>query len=133
MPSAPVNRVRRLKAATRENVITVRRSGKMRRLLTLAAQRATRMYIPAGVLAQVWRGGRGQQPLAALLSEPYVTVVPLDEPNAKAAGELCGRQGTADAVDASVALCARAIGSTVVTIDPGGLRQLDPRLAIEII
>jgi len=91
------------------------------------------MYVPAGVLAQVWRGGARQQPLAALLSEPFVEVVPLDEAAAKAAGELCGRQGTDDIVDASVALCARITWSTVITGDPDDLRRLHPRLSVFVV
>ena len=110
-----------------------RRSGRIRRLLALAGQRSVRTYVPAGVLAQVWRGGARQQPLAALLSEPFVEVVPLDEAAAKAAGELCGRQGTDDIVDASVALCARITWSTVITGDPDDLRRLDPRLSVEVV
>ena len=105
----------------------------MRRLLVRAAERRVRIYIPAGVLAQVWRGGTRQQPLAALLAENYVEVVPLDRPLARAVGELCGRSGTADVVDASVALCARLTSSVVISSDPEDLRKLDPRLAVETI
>jgi len=110
-----------------------RRSGRMRRLLTLAMQRGVSIYIPAGVLAQVWRGGPRQQPLAALLAEEHVDVVSLDQAAAKVVGELCGQQGTDDVVDASVALCARVTRSVVITSDPDDLRRLDPRLAIEVI
>jgi len=105
----------------------------MRRLLTLAMQRGVSIYIPAGVLAQVWRGGPRQQPLAALLAEEHVDVVSLDQAAAKVVGELCGQQGTDDVVDASVALCARVTRSVVITSDPDDLRRLDPRLAIEVI
>ena len=39
---------------------------------------------------------------------------------------LCGRSGTADVVDASVALLARRLRAVVVTSDPDDLRRLDP-------
>ncbi|MBA3908030.1 MAG: hypothetical protein H0X35_15330 [Pseudonocardiales bacterium] len=40
--------------------------------------------------------------------------------------------GTADVVDASVALLARRYGATVVTGDPDDIRRLDPTLAIVV-
>jgi hypothetical protein len=66
--------------------------------------------VPAGALAQVWRDGRRQARLAGLLRvrSGAPNVVVLDARTARAAGELCGRAGTADVVDASVVLCAGA-------------------------
>jgi len=49
---------------------------------------------------------------------------------ARAAGELCGRTGTADVIDASVLLCALARGDRIVTSDPGDLRRLDPAVPV---
>lgn len=75
-----------------------------------------------GVIAQVWRGGRDQQaPLARALVG--VDVVPLDDELGRRAGVLLGRAGTADAVDAAVALLA-ADDDRVVTSDPEDLRRL---------
>ena len=73
------------------------------------AERAT-LSIPAGVIGQVWRDGRKQARLARLLGSDSVEIVPLDDERARSAGQLCGRAGTADVIDASVALCARARG-----------------------
>lgn len=105
----------------------------MRALVETTERRGARIYIPAGVLAQVWRGAGRQQPIAALLAKPHVQVIALDQTVAKAAGELCGRHGTLDIVDASVAIWARQTRSVVITSDPADLRRLDPSLPIELI
>ena len=68
--------------------------------------------------------------LARTLHLPNVSVPALDEPNAKAAGILCGQRGTNDPIDASVVLNARRRHHTVITSDPADLRQLDPQLPI---
>jgi PIN domain-containing protein len=78
----------------------------------------------------VWRGAGRQQPVAALLAHRQVRVVSLDEAQAKAIGELCGRSAISDIVDASVVLCARLTESTVISSDPDDLRRLDPRLMV---
>src|SRR5262249_11720445 len=46
---------------------------------------------------------------------------------AREAGQLCGIRGTADVIDASVVLAARARGHRIVTSDPEDLERLDPR------
>ncbi len=86
--------------------------------------------VPAGVLAQAWRGSSRQAVLARFLRLPIVEVVPLDEPGARAAGVLCGRAGTHDVVDASVVLCARRRQHAVVTGDSADLARLDPGLRL---
>jgi hypothetical protein len=77
--------------------------------------------VPAGVLAQAWRGGP-QANLSRLLAG--CTVAPLDEPLARAAGTLCGKAGTSDVVDASVVVLAHLAGAAIVTGDPGDLHRL---------
>lgn len=77
--------------------------------------------IPAGVLAQVWRGGP-QANLSRLLTG--CTVSPLDEPLARAAGMLCGQAGTSDVVDACVVVLANVMRAAVVTGDAGDLDVL---------
>lgn len=79
------------------------------------------MNIPAGVLAQVWRGAE-QARLAQLINSCYV--VPLDEELAKAAGVLCGSTGTSDVVDASIVAVAAQRGDSVLTSDPRDIRKL---------
>lgn len=86
--------------------------------------------IPAGALAQAWRSGPRQARLARALHLANVVVPALDEPNAKAAGILCGRRGTHDPIDASVVLNARRRDQTVITSDPADLRHLDAHVRI---
>ena len=85
--------------------------------------------VPAGVLAQVWRGGP-QASLSRLLTG--CTVAPLDEPLARAGGALCGRAGSHDVVDASVVALARLLDAAVVTGDAGDLRHLADAIAYDI-
>jgi hypothetical protein len=77
--------------------------------------------VPAGVLAQVWRGGP-QASLSRLLAG--CTVAAMDEPLARAAGTLCGQAGTSDVVDASVVVLAHTMRAPVVTGDADDLRAL---------
>jgi hypothetical protein len=75
-----------------------------------------------GVVAQVWRGGRGRQaPLARLLAG--VQIVPIDSGLGRLAGMLLARSGQADAIDASVVCLARD-GDDILTSDTADLRPL---------
>lgn len=107
-----------------------RRGSALRDLLVLANRRGWSIRVPAGALGQVWRGGGRQAALSRFLQTPAVSVVPLDEESARAAGEICGRAGTSDLIDASVVLCAREHGHAAVTSDPGDLGRLDPSLPL---
>jgi hypothetical protein len=91
------------------------------------------VMVPAAALAQVWRGGPRQAPLARLLKLHGVEVADLDEEAAKTSGELCGHTGTHDVIDASVVVCARTQsgGGTVLTSDPHDIRRLDATLHVE--
>jgi hypothetical protein len=75
-----------------------------------------------GVVAQVWRGGRGRQVLVARLLAG-VEVAPIDDNLGRRAGMLLARAGRSDAVDASV-VCLAADGDDILTSDPGDLRLL---------
>ncbi len=99
-------------------------------LLDEAAAAGAALAVPAGVVAQAWRGSRRQARLARFLALAAVTVVPLDELQARAAGAVCGRSGTIDVVDASVVICARSRGHAVVTGDRDDLVALDATLRI---
>jgi predicted nucleic acid-binding protein len=88
------------------------------------------LAVPAGVVAQAWRSATRQTRLARFLRLATVTVVPLDEPEARAAGALCGHVGTTDVVDASVVICARDRDHAVISSDPDDLAALDPTLRI---
>lgn len=88
------------------------------------------IVIPAGALGQAWRDGAKQARLARLVGAEGVTVEALDRARACAAGQLCGRAGTRDLVDASVALSAERGGHLLLTSDPDDLRALVPSLRI---
>lgn len=103
---------------------------RLQALLDEATAAGADIAVPAGVIAQAWRGSSRQARLARFLALGAVTTVPLDEPEARAAGVLCGRTGTSDVIDASVVICARARGHAVVTGDPGDLAALDPALRL---
>ena len=89
--------------------------------------------VPAGVIGQVWRGGARQARLAQLLRSPGIAIEVLDEQRARMAGQLCGNAGTSDVIDASVVLCARARGHSVMTSDPHDLRRLDGSLKLDVV
>ena len=75
-----------------------------------------------GVVAQVWRGGRGRQvPVAMLLAG--TSVVPVDGSLGRRAGMLLARSGSSDAVDATV-VCLAADGDDILTSVPDDLRGL---------
>lgn len=75
-----------------------------------------------GVVAQVWRGGRGRQaPVARLLAGTEVAAV--DDGLGRRAGMLLARSGLADAIDATV-VCLAADGDDILTSDAGDLRAL---------
>jgi hypothetical protein len=76
-----------------------------------AAAAGIKVFVPSAALAQAWRGGSRQARLAQALL--HVERASFDEV-AIAAGELCGRAGTEDVVDASVALVAARPGITHV-------------------
>ena len=92
-----------------------------------------RLAVPAGVVGQVWRDGRRQARLARLLGSRVVDIEPLDDQRARAAGQLCGVAGTADVIDASVVLCAKARGHGVLTSDPEDLARLDGALRLVVV
>ena len=108
-----------------------RGDARMRALVREALKAKVRLVIPAGALAQVWRGSARQAPSRALVKGATTVVPPLDQVLAEAAGVLCGRAGTSDVVDASVVLVARRERAVVVTSDIDDLRRLDPALDLE--
>lgn len=77
----------------------------------------------AAVIAQVWRGGAHQAPLARLLAR--VETVALDAAVARVIGRLLGRSRMKDVVDAHVVWLAQTRNWRVLTSDPDDLRRLD--------
>lgn len=73
------------------------------------------------VIAQVWRDGGRQALLARLLRG--VQIVDLDEDLGRRCGELLGKAGTTDPIDAAVVLIA-SDGESVATSDPDDIAHL---------
>jgi predicted nucleic acid-binding protein len=78
-----------------------------------------------GVVAQVWRGGRGRQVLVARLLAG-VEVAPIDDSLGRRAGMLLARTGSSGAVGAvdAAIVCLAADGDDILTSDAGDLRIL---------
>ena len=99
-------------------------------LVQRAKDAALPIVVPAGVVAQACWSGYRQARLAALLGSRDARIETLTALRARAVGELCGRSGATDIVDASVVLAARQYGGLVATSDPDDLRQIDPALPV---
>jgi PIN domain len=112
-------------------LIAVERGDRATVALIEAARRDGRsIVVPAGVVGQTWRDGARQAMLARVLGAREVSVEPLTDALARAAGELCNRTGTADVIDASVVVAARRYQAVVLSSDRGDLSRLDPALPI---
>ncbi|HWG61319.1 MAG TPA: hypothetical protein VG253_06360 [Streptosporangiaceae bacterium] len=89
--------------------------------LRVLQRHRTPMRASAAVVGQVWRDSRKQANLARVLAG--VGVEQLAYQDGKRIGELLGRSGSADVVDAHVALMVTA-ADMVLTSDPGDIRAL---------
>jgi hypothetical protein len=87
--------------------------------LCVLQQLGTPLRASAAVVGQVWRDGRKQVNLARVLAG--VGIEPMGKDDSKQIGELLGRAGSADVVDAHVAL---PVAEVVLTSDPGDIRSL---------
>lgn len=86
-----------------------------------ALSRGLRPTVPAGVLAQVWRGGP-QPRLSRLLRG--CRIEELSEDAARAAGAALARSDAGDVVDAAVVVSAAPRRDLVVTSDPDDLARI---------
>ncbi|GAA2243014.1 hypothetical protein GCM10010145_06800 [Streptomyces ruber] len=89
---------------------------------SLALDDGRDIHVPSVVVSQAWRDARRQVRLGKFLAGCHVVPVGLE--TAKAAGILCGKAGTADIVDATVAVMAAGLGAIVWTSDPDDIRAL---------
>jgi hypothetical protein len=90
--------------------------------LRVASEQGLELRSNAMVVAQVWRDRRGRQArLAHLLRAVDVRAV--DQDAGRAAGALLAAAGSADPIDATVVLLARA-GDRILTSDPDDLTRL---------
>jgi hypothetical protein len=89
--------------------------------LRVLQRQGTPLRASAAVVGQVWRDGRKQANLARVLAG--VGIEPLGKDDGTRIGELLGRAGSADVVDAHVALLAGP-EDVVLTSDAGDIRAL---------
>lgn len=106
---------------------------RVRALLRRSVDNDIGLTVPAGIVAQSWRGGPRQARVARLLGDPIVHVPPLDDVTARAVGLLCGRTGHPDVVDVHVALHAMDEDQAVVTSDPDDLRAINPDILLIVV
>ncbi len=83
-----------------------------------------------GVVAQVWRGGRGRQATVARMLAG-VDVTAIDDGLGRRAGTLLARAGQSDVIDATV-VCLAVDGDDILTSDPGDLRALAHAAGIHV-
>lgn len=110
-----------------------RRDRRMLALLREAMDAKVAVHVPAGVVAQVWRGQPRQHAVVRLLRAKALRVHPFDEAVAYRVGLLLASSHTSDVVDAHVAILGRSLRAVVLTSDPGDLRQLDETLNIAVV
>ena len=97
---------------------------RVRAELTVAEQLGARVHVSSVTLAEVIRGQRRDARVHSLLSAGEK--VPVTPELGRTAGELLGRTGRDDTVDAVVAVTAQSVGRLVrlLTGDPADLRAL---------
>jgi hypothetical protein len=98
-----------------------RRDRRIGARLRVLQQQGTPIRVSSAVVGQVWRDGREQANLARVLAG--VGIEPLGKDDGKRIGELLALSGSADVVDAHVALMT-AQADLVLTSDPGDIRKL---------
>jgi hypothetical protein len=89
--------------------------------LRVLQQQGTPVRVSSAVVGQVWRDGRKQANLAGVLTG--VGIEALGKDDGKRIGELMALAGSADVVDAHVALMT-APADLVLTNDPDDIRKL---------
>ena len=106
-----------------------RGSQRMRALHRQALESGVVPVVPAGALAQVWRGGP-QARLSRLLAGCWIEA--LDEPKARSAGAALALAEASDVVDASVAVGAAVRGDVVVTSDADDIQHIASAISLRI-
>lgn len=90
----------------------------IRGYVLLADREMTTLFTSSAVVAQVWRGGGRQAPLARFLGSDLVSEIPLDPEAGRRIGALAAAVGSRDVVDGHVALIALDRDAVVLTTDP---------------
>ena len=107
-----------------------RRDPAMASIILTIARENIPTYVPAGVIAQVWRNSPRQHDIMRLLNTEVVNIDILDRKKAFEVGALLAQSGTSDIVDAHVALLAQRLGAIVYTSDPQDIERLNANLKI---
>ena len=108
-----------------------RRSSRMWKFHNSVATQGITPVVPAGALAQVWRGGSGRQaPLAQMLKQ--CRVEPLEESLAKQVGAASVQATSSDVVDISVVVSAAGRGDRIVTSDESDISEITTSLGYVI-
>jgi predicted nucleic acid-binding protein len=92
-------------------------------LIKRASERGEELHTTHAVIAQVWRNPRRQANLSRLLR--HVDVHSLDD--GAAIGARLAASGTADVVDAHLAVLAERLGTFILTGDPADMTALSAR------
>lgn len=88
------------------------------------------VFVPAGVVAQAWRGSNRQHAVAKLLRSRAARIIDLDADTGFRIGARLAETGTSDVIDAHVALLATRLNAVVYTSDPDDIAILGPTLRI---
>lgn len=99
-----------------------RRSSRMAKIINEATTYRVVITVPAGAIAEWWRGGKGSHRAAAILA--MFNVEPLSERLAKLTGEALAAVPDATVVDAMVMVSAALRGDAVYTADEDDLVRL---------
>jgi rRNA-processing protein FCF1 len=89
--------------------------------LAAAADASLDVVVPAGALAQMWRGTANQARLGQALKNTRVGEF---DAIARLAGELCHVSRTSNPIDAAVVLNASGTTSVIATSDPTDIRRV---------
>ena len=101
----------------------------MQARLDEARRRGAAICVPAGVVAQAWRGPP-QVRMARLIRSSDVDIALMTLSVARTVGAICATTGHTDVVDVHVALCARDRHHAVVTSEPDDIARIDRRLPL---
>ena len=101
----------------------------MQARLAEAWRRGGTICVPAGAVAQAWRGPR-QVRLARLIKSADVDIAIMTMSVARAVGSVCAATDHHDVIDVHVALCARQRRHAVITSDPHDIARIDPVLRL---
>lgn len=105
-------------------LIALDRGGREARAYVYLAESGQAILITSSaVVAQVWRGGARQVPLARFLTSDLVKELPLDPETSRRIGSLAAAVGARDVVDGHVAVIALERDAVVITSDPDDIAR----------